>query len=280
MGVNYYYCFSQFPSPERLPLRKPKCIWGGKNMREKLEQSDNEQTKKKKQRQQEQMTVVKKKELTLEEWFLASSSCRNNDINSRVCNNSEGEYNGSGGNWVYPSLGGEDSDDVTSTYRNSFSLQKLLTGESGRSDVYDPCLCINESSGKVKKRVSFKLQEEADIFIFCSPDHQGDDQEETRYKLWNIKLHKHYELYDDSKTTLLEGCLEELVKRLEDWEWLCKHFQEHKYLDDSKFPVIDMFNDVYVRPGNEITKQLHVAELMQEVTNLKYRLAPQNDKMT
>ncbi|CAN6557778.1 unnamed protein product [Malus baccata var. baccata] len=64
-----------FPSPERLPLRKPKCFWGGKNMREKLEQSDNEQTKKKKQRQQEQMTMVKKKELTLEEWFLASSSC-------------------------------------------------------------------------------------------------------------------------------------------------------------------------------------------------------------
>ncbi|KAB2606041.1 hypothetical protein D8674_005758 [Pyrus ussuriensis x Pyrus communis] len=127
-------------------------------MREKLEQSDNEQTKTKKQRQQ-QMTVVKKKELTLED---------------------EGEYYGSGGNWVHPSLGGEDSDDVTSTYRNSFSLQKLLTDESGRSDVYDPCLCRKESSGKVKRRVSFKLQEEADIFIFCSPGHQGDVQEESR----------------------------------------------------------------------------------------------------
>ncbi|XP_048420059.1 uncharacterized protein LOC125468413 [Pyrus x bretschneideri] len=109
-------------------------------MREKLEQSDNEQTKTKKQRQQQQMTVVKKKKLTLEEWFLASSLCRNDDIDNR----------------------------------------KLLTDESGRSDVYDPCLCRKESSGKVKKRASFKLQEEADIFIFCSPDHQGDVQEESR----------------------------------------------------------------------------------------------------
>ncbi|KAB2615579.1 hypothetical protein D8674_022167 [Pyrus ussuriensis x Pyrus communis] len=168
MGVNYYYCFAQFPSPERLPLStvkeehgslissvieflKPKCFCGrNKNLWEKLEQSNNEQTKKKKQ----QMTVVKKEELIF-----------------------EGEYYGSGGNWVYPSLGGEDSDDVTSNSRDSFSLLKLLTDESGKSDAHDPCLCRSESSGKVKKRVSFKLPEEADIFIFCSPDHQNGCEE-------------------------------------------------------------------------------------------------------
>ncbi|KAM1041201.1 hypothetical protein ACFX13_031152 [Malus domestica] len=164
MGVNYYHCFAQFRSPERLPLStvkeehvsfissvieflKPKCFCGRKkNLWEKLEQSNNEQTKKK---QQQQMTVVKKEEFTLEEWFLASSPCQKDDIYSRVCNNSEGEHYGSGGNWVYPSLGGEDSDDVTSNSRDSFSLLKLLTDESGKSDAHDPCLCRSESSGKI-----------------------------------------------------------------------------------------------------------------------------------
>ncbi|CAN6544269.1 unnamed protein product [Malus baccata var. baccata] len=77
---------------------------------------------------------------------------------------------------------------------------------------------------------------------------------------------------------------DELKDRPEDWEWLCKHFTDPKFMkaresktllhhsglqtfsyrfearreEGSKFPEIDMFKDVYVRPGNETTKQLHV----------------------
>ncbi|TQE14315.1 hypothetical protein C1H46_000234 [Malus baccata] len=89
------------------------------------------------------------------------------------------------------------------------------------------------------------------------------------------------------------GCLHipnELKDRPKDWEWLCKHFTNPKFVkksiagqkvresktlfhhfglqpfsyrlearrEGSKFPEIDMFKDVYVRPGNETTKQLHM----------------------
>ncbi|CAB4308472.1 unnamed protein product [Prunus armeniaca] len=144
---------------------KPKCLWGEKNMWKKLVQPYKEQ---------QQMKMVKK-ELTLEEWFLASSPCEKDD--NSLCNIKEGD---SEKNWLYPCLGGEDSDDFTSmNSRDSFTLQRLLTIEmvdSGKSDAHAPCLCRSESSGKVKKRVSFRLPEEADIFIFCSPD-QGDYKE-------------------------------------------------------------------------------------------------------
>lgn len=84
-------------------------------------------------KEQQQMKMVKK-ELTLEEWFLASSPCGADD--NSVCSITEGD---SEKYWLYPGLGGEDSDDFTSNYaRDSFSLQRLLTIEmldSGKSDA-------------------------------------------------------------------------------------------------------------------------------------------------
>ncbi|TQD94470.1 hypothetical protein C1H46_019891 [Malus baccata] len=49
----------------------------------------------------------------------------------------------------------------------------------------------------------------------------------------------------------------ELLDRRDEWGWLCGHFQDEKYLGGSKFPEIDMFNAVYVWPGDELTEQLH-----------------------
>ncbi|KAB2635935.1 hypothetical protein D8674_026469 [Pyrus ussuriensis x Pyrus communis] len=91
--------------------------------------------------------------------------------------------------------------------------------------------------------------------------------------------------WDDLEIACLEGCPTELEWPLE-WEWLCKHFTDTKFVnksvagkkaweskallhhsssmpfsyrveEGSKFPELDMFN-IYVRPGDKTTKQLHV----------------------
>ncbi|XP_068331112.1 uncharacterized protein [Pyrus communis] len=100
----------------------------------------------------------------------------------------------------------------------------------------------------------------------------------------------HFKLWDDPEFARLHGCLTELQDRPEDWEWLYKHFTDPKFVkksiagqkaresktllhhscskpfsyrlkarcqEGSKFPEIDMFMDVYVRPSDETAKQLH-----------------------
>ncbi|XP_070670892.1 uncharacterized protein [Malus domestica] len=112
----------------------------------------------------------------------------------------------------------------------------------------------------------------------------------TRYKHWKNYLHTHFQRYDDSEVARLNGCPIELKDRPEDWEWLCKHFTDPKFVKKSvagkkaresktllhhsgskpfsyrlearcqggsKFPEIDTFEEVYVRPGNEISEHLH-----------------------
>ncbi|CAL2225011.1 unnamed protein product [Prunus armeniaca] len=89
---------------------------------------------------------------------------------------------------------------------------------------------------------------------------------------------------------LQEGCPKELEGREDSWAWLCAHFQAPDYVNKaqvnkgnrkkktllhhsgsrpfsyrmdarrrggSKFPEIDVFGDVYVRPGNELAESLH-----------------------
>ncbi|KAB2627056.1 hypothetical protein D8674_020674 [Pyrus ussuriensis x Pyrus communis] len=53
-----------------------------------------------------------------------------------------------------------------------------------------------------------------------------------RFTQWKSNLHKHYEKYDGPEVALAVG--------------------------GSKFPEIGMFNEVYVRPGNELAKQLPI----------------------
>ncbi|XP_068340476.1 uncharacterized protein [Pyrus communis] len=114
----------------------------------------------------------------------------------------------------------------------------------------------------------------------------------NRYRNWKSDLHVHFKKWADPETARLHGCPSELVDRQDDWDWLCKHFMDPKFVkrsiagkiaresktllhhsgskpfsyrleerrqEGSKFPNIDLFKDVYVRPGDENTEQLHAA---------------------
>ncbi|CAL2239808.1 unnamed protein product [Prunus armeniaca] len=109
-----------------------------------------------------------------------------------------------------------------------------------------------------------------------------------RYKQWKSDLHHHFQAFDDPQVALQEGCPEELEGREDSWAWLCAQFQAPDYVNKaqvnkgnrkkktllhhsgsrpfsyrmdarrgSKFPEIDVFGDVYVRPGNELAESLH-----------------------
>ncbi|BBH02702.1 hypothetical protein Prudu_013357 [Prunus dulcis] len=111
-----------------------------------------------------------------------------------------------------------------------------------------------------------------------------------RYKQWKSDLHHHFLAFDDPQVALQEGCPKELEGREDSWEWLCAHFQAPEFVnkaqvnkgnrkkktllhhsgsrpfsyrmdprrrEGSKFPEIDVFGDVYVRPGNELAESFH-----------------------
>ncbi|KAB2620883.1 hypothetical protein D8674_039463 [Pyrus ussuriensis x Pyrus communis] len=113
-----------------------------------------------------------------------------------------------------------------------------------------------------------------------------------RYKQWKSGLHQCFQQFDDPQVALEEGCPKELEDRQDSWVWLCGHFQEPGYVkkvkankinrekktllhhsglrpfsyrmearrkEGSKFSKINVLADVYVRPGNELTKSLHVS---------------------
>ncbi|XP_048431358.1 uncharacterized protein LOC103960391 [Pyrus x bretschneideri] len=117
-----------------------------------------------------------------------------------------------------------------------------------------------------------------------------DETFANRYKNWKSDLHAHFKKFNDPEVARLQGCPSDLKDRPEDWEWLCNHFTDSKFVkksvagkkardsktllhhsgskpfsyrietrrqEGSKFPEIDVFKDVYVRPGNEIAEQLH-----------------------
>ncbi|XP_070666102.1 uncharacterized protein [Malus domestica] len=111
----------------------------------------------------------------------------------------------------------------------------------------------------------------------------------SRYKNWKHNFHNHFKIWDNLEIARLH-VPSELNDRPEDWEWLCKHFTDPNFVkkfvagqiaresktllhhsgskpfsykleerrqEGSKFPEIDMFKDVYVRPGNEIAGQFY-----------------------
>ncbi|BBN67600.1 hypothetical protein Prudu_126S000300, partial [Prunus dulcis] len=99
---------------------------------------------------------------------------------------------------------------------------------------------------------------------------------ETNYNLEDLDEESLTYAFDDPQVALQEGCLKELEGREDSWEWLCAHFQAPEYVnkaqvnkgnrkkktllhlfEGSKFPEIDVFGDVYVRPGNELAESLH-----------------------
>ncbi|KAI5328558.1 hypothetical protein L3X38_027955 [Prunus dulcis] len=79
-----------------------------------------------------------------------------------------------------------------------------------------------------------------------------------RFKQWKSDLHHHFLAFDDPQVALQEGCSKELEGREDSWEWLCAHFQAPEFVEGSKFPEIDVFDDVYVRPENELAESLHL----------------------
>ncbi|CAN6545632.1 unnamed protein product [Malus baccata var. baccata] len=52
----------------------------------------------------------------------------------------------------------------------------------------------------------------------------------AQYKHWKCELHAHFKKWDDSEIARLEGSPVELLERPEDWEWLCKHFTDTKFV--------------------------------------------------
>ncbi|CAL2253811.1 unnamed protein product [Prunus armeniaca] len=110
-----------------------------------------------------------------------------------------------------------------------------------------------------------------------------------------IKMQMNYKLKDLDEESLayvnrLFGCPKELEGREDSWAWLCAHFQAPDYVNkaqvnkgnrkkktllhhfgsrpfsyrmdaqrrgESKFPKIDVFGDVYVRPRNELVESIH-----------------------
>ncbi|KAB2615059.1 hypothetical protein D8674_021647 [Pyrus ussuriensis x Pyrus communis] len=91
-----------------------------------------------------------------------------------------------------------------------------------------------------------------------------------RYKQPKSDLHQYFQTFDDSQVALEEDCQKEFEDREENWVWHCSHFQEPGYVKKAKankisrekkiflhHSEIDVFADVYVQPGDELTESLH-----------------------
>ncbi|BBH03322.1 Ankyrin repeat family protein [Prunus dulcis] len=94
-----------------------------------------------------------------------------------------------------------------------------------------------------------------------------------RYKQWKSDLHHHFQAYDDPQVALQEGCPKELEggrinkaqvnKGNRKKKTLLHHSgsRPFSYRMDARrgvqVPEIDVFGDVYVRPGNELAESLH-----------------------
>ncbi|BBG93088.1 hypothetical protein Prudu_000997, partial [Prunus dulcis] len=82
-----------------------------------------------------------------------------------------------------------------------------------------------------------------------------------RYKQWKNDLHHHFEAFDDPQVALQEGCPKELEGGRINKAKVNKGNRKKKTLlhhsGGSKFPEIDFFGDVYVRPRNELAESLH-----------------------
>ncbi|KAB2597901.1 hypothetical protein D8674_000821 [Pyrus ussuriensis x Pyrus communis] len=98
------------------------------------------------------------------------------------------------------------------------------------------------------------------------------------YKQWKSDLHQFFQQFDDPQVALEEGCPKELEDQQDSWKkakankinlenkTLLHHLGsrpfsfriEARQKEGSKFPEIDIFANVYVRLGNELTESLHV----------------------
>ncbi|KAJ4725179.1 Phospholipase C [Melia azedarach] len=168
MGGGFSY-FRQSSSPQKLPkddpdvenaglatsimkFMKPKCLW----IDEEKDQMQMQLQLYLHEKHQQQINMTK--ERTLEEWLLASPRLNKN------YRNGGGEYYvlqclSSPKVHVHSSLYGDKADYISNNSRERLiKVDQVEQEEPSRG-----------KRGKIKKRVSFRLPEETDIFIFYSP---------------------------------------------------------------------------------------------------------------
>ncbi|KAK8705995.1 hypothetical protein V6N13_049577 [Hibiscus sabdariffa] len=176
MGCRFS-CFGQSSCPQTLPdqegakydynrnrsscsvlsLPMSVCMW-------KNEAKERELLQEKEQQQQN-----KGKELTLEDWLIASPG-----LQKMKGTSSRGEYHvfkHHSSKRVFPSFVEENPN----SSRGSSSKARRSLKDVGTEDIIEVSLSMNQS-GKSKKRVSFRLPEEADIFIFHSSPPEEESQ--------------------------------------------------------------------------------------------------------
>ncbi|KAF5197106.1 hypothetical protein FRX31_013304 [Thalictrum thalictroides] len=112
--------------------------------------------------------VKMKKVITLEEWLTTSpANVKPDNINS------SGELHvfRQSSRKVHPSIGRVNDDEQLHTKQKE-SLDLVMDDvEASKADVLMTCSSLSRSqSGKSKKKVSFRLPEEADIIVFYSPE--------------------------------------------------------------------------------------------------------------
>ncbi|OMO83617.1 hypothetical protein CCACVL1_11322 [Corchorus capsularis] len=162
MGISLS-CFRQ-PSPQKHDRSSCSsmlgCLWGKETKKRQLEQKEMPQL---------QQQLKKAKEVTLEEWLIASPGLQKHN------NSGSGEYHvfKHSSKRVFPSFIGENHGNSSkinscSNPRGSFSKESLLKFEDNVEREEVEISISRSQSGKSKKKVSFRLPEEADIFIFHS----------------------------------------------------------------------------------------------------------------
>ncbi|XVF70750.1 hypothetical protein PTKIN_Ptkin11bG0187800 [Pterospermum kingtungense] len=144
------------------------CLW--------TKETEQKQLRQVEEKQQKQQQVEKAKDLTLEDWLIDSPGFlqKNNGI-------SVGEYHvfRHSSKRVFPSFVREMANSSCNNPRESFSKEKLKKPEDDHVQSEEMEVCLSRSqSGKSKKKVSFRLPEEADIFIF----HSSPVEEEPKGK--------------------------------------------------------------------------------------------------
>ncbi|CAL9020235.1 unnamed protein product [Prunus brigantina] len=80
-----------------------------------------------------------------------------------------------------------------------------------------------------------------------------------RYKQWKSDLHHHFQAYDDpeNKTQVNKGNRKKKTLLHHSGSRPFSYRMDARRRGGSKFPEIDVFGDVYVRPGNELAQSLH-----------------------
>ncbi|CAL8999997.1 unnamed protein product [Prunus brigantina] len=87
-----------------------------------------------------------------------------------------------------------------------------------------------------------------------------------RYKQWKSNLHHHFQAFDDlqKKAKANKGNRDKKTLLHHSGSRPFSYRMEARWRRGSKFPEIDIFGNVYVRPGNELAESLRVTTMMEK----------------